>query len=79
MAERLSLDNLQVSVDYNGYQGSEALQMHGYQGLNSIFPIRMRYTNKGEGIKMFEDNPAKSVHLVTPEDYQKIMEELSNA
>ncbi len=34
-------------------------------------------TRKGEGLKMFEDDPVKSVHLVSDDDYARFMKELA--
>ncbi len=78
LAEVLKLEgNLYVHIDGNGYQGSDALITKASSRLDQIFPVIMHNFPKGYGIKMFEDNPIKSVHLVTDEDYASIMEEIA--
>ncbi len=77
LARHFQLINLIVHIDLNGYQGSEAL-LHGMSPcLPEFLGTRFHRTQKGAGIRMFESNPAKSVHLVTAEDYATICEELS--
>jgi len=76
MAGRLKIaDHLSVHVDFNNWQGSDAILMN--VGLiRAIYPIEGHYYEKGRGIKRFEQHPEKSVHLVTDQDYSEIMEEL---
>jgi transketolase N-terminal domain/subunit len=79
LASRFDLGGrLVVHVDWNGYQGSDGLLTEGLMNhIETIFPIEAHFTRKGYGVKRFEDNPIKSVHLVTAQDYAEIMEELS--
>jgi transketolase len=67
-----------VHLDDNQFQGSEEtltpdIDCH----MDAIFPIKRHRTRKGCGVSMFENNPGKSVHLVTPADFAAIMEELA--
>ncbi len=79
LAARFGLsDTLVVHVDANDYQGSEALLTRDIADAAAcIFPLRIHRTHKGAGVRMFEDNPAKSVHLVTDADYAVIIAELA--
>lgn len=78
LAARLNLHpTLAVHVDCNGWQGSEAVLMDCIFLMRNIFPVAAHDTKKGAGIKMFEEHPEKSVHLVTDEDYAAIMKELA--
>ena len=78
MARRFKLQYLlNVHVDHNGWQGSEALLADCSAPMRSIFPVTFHKTRKGQGIKRFEENPAQSVHLVTDQDYKEIMEEIA--
>ncbi len=76
MAARLNLQNLLVHLDDNDYQGSDALLTNVRRHMQDIFPVRCYGMRKGAGIKRFEDDPVKSVHLVTNEDFAELMEEL---
>ncbi len=77
MARRLNLyRDLVVHLDDNGYQGSDAMLTDVATHMQGIFSVCRHVTNKGQGIKMFEDEPIKSVHLVTDKDFANIMEEL---
>ncbi len=77
MAKRLNLfNNLQIHLDENRYQGSEPVVIDVADDMQMIYPIIRYFTNKGEGIKRFENDPIKSVHLVTDQDFAEIMEEL---
>ncbi|MGD0410456.1 MAG: thiamine pyrophosphate-dependent enzyme [Verrucomicrobiota bacterium] len=79
LAARLRLQGkLIVHLDHNGYQGSDALVFDGTEAMKVIYPIQDHHTRKGAGIKMFEDNPVKSVHLVTDADYKAILKELED-
>lgn len=78
IAERLDLkQNLFVYVDNNGWQGSDRTLYPTMGRLGAIFPVIHCATRKGDGIRMFEAAPEKSVHLVTESDFNGIMEELS--
>lgn len=78
LARRLNLnDRLFVHVDYNGWQGSDALLHDCIDAMKTIYPVFAHRTKKGDGIKMFEQHPEKSVHLVTDGEFANIMEELS--
>lgn len=77
-AKRLMLHyHLEVHVDLNGWQGSEALLMDCSDYMRAIFPVNTYRTRKGAGVRRFEEHPEKSVHLVTGQDYAEIMEELT--
>ena len=77
LAEMLQLhDRLKVHVDFNGFQGSEALVAKPILPLGNIFPMELHFGHKGYGIRRFQGDPAKSVHLVTEQDFNEIMEEL---
>lgn len=77
LAERFALhDWLKVHVDFNGFQGSEALVSKPMMPLMQIFPMELHFTHKGFGIRRFQAEPQKSVHLVTAAEYEEIMEEL---
>ena len=79
LAARLRLQGrLVVHLDHNGYQGSDPLVFDSAEAMKVIYPIVDHHTRKGAGIKMFEDNPIKSVHLVTEADYNAIMKELED-
>ncbi len=80
LAARFKLNNLVVHVDHNGYQGSDADLIDVVELIESTklgFVMLLHHTRKGEGLKMFEDDPVKSVHLVTDDDYARFMEELA--
>ncbi len=78
LAAKLDLDRwLTVHMDFNGYQGSDALVTDAANILTTIFPIRLHVGRKGSGIKRFEDDPIKSVHLMTDADFSEVMEELA--
>lgn len=77
-ATRLGLNsNLVVHIDCNGWQGSDAVLFEYMRPLRALWPVRMHFTKKGQGIKRFEDDPQKSTHLVTDKDYAELMEELA--
>lgn len=79
LAERLELwGHLEIHVDYNKWQGSDRLLCDCIDAMESIFFIHIHETKKGNGIRRFEDNPEKSVHLVTETEYAEIMEELES-
>lgn len=78
LARMLGLrDFLRVHVDCNGFQGSEALTMRPDFYMNEIFPVHFHFYKKGRGVKRFEDDPAKSVHVLTDKDFTEIMEEIA--
>jgi transketolase N-terminal domain/subunit len=78
MASRLNLQyNLAVHIDANGWQGSDAVLVDYERPLRALFPVAIHYTQKGYGIRRFEENPEKSVHLVSEQDYAEILEEIS--
>jgi transketolase len=77
LAAMFELTNLVVHLDWNQFQGSEALLTAPLDAMLSIFPIRIHATRKGYGIKRFESAPQNSVHLVTEKDFTEIMEELA--
>jgi len=77
LAVRLRLHAyLKVHIDYNWWQGSEALLYSPAQAFDKIFLCEYHSGKKGQGVRMFEEHPEKSVHLVTDEEYSNIMEEL---
>jgi len=77
MARRLNLHfRLVIHLDNNGYQGSDASLVSVWEHMQAIFPVRVYATKKGQGIARFENDPMKSVHLVTDQDYAEMMEEL---
>ncbi len=81
LARRFHLTNLTIHIDHNGYQGSDPDLISLCEILADIADrsdvrLTLHYTRKGEGLKMFEDDPVKSVHLVSPDDYARFMEEL---
>ncbi len=79
LAERFELrDRLTVHVDMNMFQGSEALVAKPQMALMQMFHMELHFTAKGQGIRRFQGDPAKSVHLVTDQEYAEIMEELSS-
>lgn len=78
LAARLGLDTrLRIHIDFNGFQGSEALISADLRALGDFFPVAIHKTSKGEGIGMFVAHPEQSVHLVTEAEYLAIMEELA--
>lgn len=77
LAAMFNLDNLIVHLDWNQFQGSEALLTAPLDAMMTIFPIRIHSTRKGYGINRFESHPENSVHLVTEQDFLEIMEELN--
>lgn len=78
LAARLDLaGRLFVHLDANGYQGSDAVLSAAASLVPHIFPVIAHRNPKGLGIRMFEADPIKSVHLVTDADYAAIMEEIA--
>ncbi len=85
LVDRFQLENLRIHIDHNRFQGSdsdlsdcvESIMMLSWETLFLGDMIRVHETRKGEGLKIFEDDPVKSVHLVTDEDYARFMEELA--
>jgi len=78
LAARFSITNLNVHLDDNGYQGSEAALVDDIGGrMAALFPIFIHCTKKGEGIAMFEREPARSVHMITAEEFAAINAELA--
>ncbi len=80
IAARFQLPNLIIHIDHNLYQGSDPDVIESVQIIERLkLPgsLRIHFTRKGEGLKMFEDDPVKSVHLVTDDDYSRFMEELA--
>ncbi len=85
LAARFNLTNLVIHIDHNGFQGSDpdlldcvdSVQVLSWEALLLGDVLRVHETRKGEGLKMFEDDPVKSVHLVTDNDYARFMEELA--
>ncbi len=85
LVDRFQLENLRIHIDHNRFQGSdsdlydcvESIMMLAWETLFLGDMICVHETRKGEGIKMFEDDPVKSVHLVTDDDYARFMEELA--
>lgn len=77
LAARFQLHSrLIVHLDANGYQGSDACLVDCIRHLTPIYPVRVHHTKKGAGLRMFEDNPIKSVHLVTDADYAELQKEI---
>ncbi len=82
LAARFRLSNLDIHIDHNSYQGSDpdladCVDRIDELAWNSDIEIKVHFTRKGEGLKMFEDDPVKSVHLVSADDYARFMEELA--
>ncbi len=80
LAVRFRLTNLIVHIDHNRFQGSDPDLVDAVEVITRLkfgSSIRIHRTRKGEGIKMFEDDPVKSVHLVSDDDYARFMEELA--
>ncbi len=82
LAARFRLSNLDIHIDHNSYQGSDpdladCVDRIDELAWNSDIEIKVHFTRKGEGLKMFEDDPVKSVHLVSDDDYARFMEELA--
>ncbi|MGB7195343.1 MAG: thiamine pyrophosphate-dependent enzyme [Collimonas pratensis] len=78
MAARLELHaNLVVHIDCNGWQGSDVVLVDFQRPLRALWPVRMHFTKKGFGIKRFEEDPQKSTHLLTEQDYNEILEEIA--
>lgn len=78
LAVRFGLrDHLHVHVDCNGRQGSDALLCNAPYSMGQIYGSVFRHpTKSGQGVRMFEEKPDESVHLVTDAEYNAIMEEL---
>jgi len=80
LADRLRITNLVVHIDFNGRQCCDPLlterAVWTVEKLSRITPVTVHSTVKGGGVKMFEQTPWKSTHLITDADYAAIMEEL---
>lgn len=78
MAARLELQyNLVVHIDCNGWQGSDAVLVDFHRPIRALWPVQMHFTKKGHGILRFEEDPQKSTHLVTQQEYAEILEEIA--
>ncbi len=85
LAARFRLSNLIVHIDHNGFQGSDpdlldcvdSVEIIAWETLFLEDALVVHETRKGEGLKMFEDDPVKSVHLISDDDYARFMEELA--
>ena len=78
LADQLELSNLQVIVDYNGWQGSGEVVCNRAVSmavclLNSA---RLKFNRKGIGLMLFEAHRDWHVHHLTDAEYNQIMEEL---
>lgn len=77
MAGRLELQyRLVVHIDCNGWQGSDRVLVDFHRPIRALWPVKMHFTKKGQGVKRFEEDPQKSTHLLTEQDYNEIVEEI---
>lgn len=68
--------HLEVHVDANGWQGSCETICDTLDVMRAIFWCRVHHTKRGEGVRLFEDHEEWHTHLITPEEFNQIMEEL---
>lgn len=74
--EALDIQNITIHIDANDYGATGKVFDNPTAFLFTLPCIKVHQTKRGEGVKLYEQNPEWHNHIITDAEYKQIIEEL---